>query len=56
MCQTCIGCGKCNGEIRPPIPQGVCPMCGHGNDAGARTCAACGNPLPLPPGAPSPKR
>ena len=50
MCQTCIGCGKCEGEVRPPLPAGLCPMCGTENEDGAAVCEGCGAPLPKPPG------
>lgn len=50
MCQTCINCGKCQGEVRPMPPAGTCPMCGGANAADATRCAACGAPLPKPAG------
>ena len=56
MCQTCIGCGKCNGTPRPKLAQGDCPFCGQVNPADAPSCSACGNPLPLQPGMPRSSR
>jgi hypothetical protein len=56
MCQSCIGCGKCNGEVRPMLSVGVCPMCKHENPETALTCSNCGGFLPLAPGAPSSSR
>ena len=50
MCQTCINCGKCQGEVRPKPPAGTCPMCGSANAADAALCAMCGAPLPKPAG------
>lgn len=50
MCQTCISCGKCQGEVRPASPAGYCPMCGTQNDAATDWCAGCGAPLPKPAG------
>ncbi len=50
MCQTCINCGKCQGEVRPAPPAGTCPMCGASNDAGGARCEACGALLPKPAG------
>lgn len=56
MCQTCIGCGKCEGEVRPSLPAGVCPMCGAENGKGAAVCKGCGAPLPKPAGTPQNRR
>ncbi|WP_146007849.1 zinc-ribbon domain-containing protein [Raoultibacter massiliensis] len=50
MCQTCIGCGKCTGEVAPPLAPGTCPLCGYENDARALACPQCGTFLPAPPG------
>jgi len=50
MCQTCIGCGKCTGEARPPLAAGTCPSCGQANEGPATICSRCGFPLPAPPG------
>ena len=52
MCQTCIGCGKCTGEVRPPVAPGHCPHCNTDNDPDSKTCAGCGWPLPRPAGSP----
>ncbi len=53
MCQTCIGCGRCTGEVPEGTPPGLCPHCRHENAPDGRVCEECGWPLPQPPGAPS---
>ncbi|MBE6473877.1 MAG: zinc-ribbon domain-containing protein [Coriobacteriaceae bacterium] len=52
--RVCVRCGRCK-SVRPrPLPgSGVCVRCGYENDAHASSCAACGTPLPKPPGAPA---
>ena len=46
MCQSCVGCGKCNGKPRPPLPAGACPVCGEINGRDASLCEHCGRLLP----------
>ena len=48
-CHYCMNCGRCRGEMPPPVYVHRCPACGFRNESGAHACAKCGESLKMDP-------